>query len=206
MIESIRGRLETITAEGAIVEVGGLGLLACVPGGDRARLGALLDGTGAPPAVRLFTHLVVRPESWQLYGFLEKGARDLFRVLLDIQGVGPRMALALVSRLSLEQIQEAVAARDPSAFKAVPGIGLRTAERILLELSGKLRKRLDEAPAAARVPALRDAVDALVALGLAQPEADRLVREAAAEPEAGRDASSLVASALRRRREPRARA
>ena len=206
MIETLRGRLTAFAGDGAIVEVGGIGLLAQLPAADRDRLAVLVDGTGAPPAVRLFTHLVVRPESWLLFGFLDESTRDLFRVLLEVQGVGPRMALGLVSRLTLAQLQEAVAARDASPFTAVPGIGPRTAERVLLELSGKLKKRLGETPAAARLPARRDAVDALVALGIAQPEADRLVRAAAGEAAGSEDASALVTRALRLRQEPRVRA
>ncbi|MFH1144866.1 MAG: Holliday junction branch migration protein RuvA [Candidatus Eisenbacteria bacterium] len=206
MIESVRGKLRAFSAEGLIVEVAGLGLLLQTPAGDRERLTALAEGTPAPPSVQLFTHLVIRPESWQLFGFLGEEQRDLFRVLLEISGVGPRMALNVVSRLSLAQIQQAVAAKAPEPFEAVPGVGRRTAERMLLELSGKLRKRLGEATGiAARSPVVQDAIDALVALGITQPEAIELVQHAARDPGAARDSSTLIAAALQRQRAPRGR-
>jgi Holliday junction DNA helicase RuvA len=205
VIESIRGRLLAFQGDGLTIEVGGLGLFVQVPAGDRSRLAALSDGTPAAPPVHLFTHLVIRPESWQLFGFLEEEQRALFRLLLEVTGVGPRLALNVVSHLSLSQMREAVEAKETGSLVRVPGIGKRTAERILLELSGKLEKTLGEGAVLARVPAGQDAVDALVALGLAQPEALALVRAAARELGAEGEASALVAAALKRQRTPRGR-
>ncbi|MBP6874922.1 MAG: Holliday junction branch migration protein RuvA [Candidatus Eisenbacteria bacterium] len=219
MIDYLRGRLISFTGDQALLEVGHLGVVAQLPAPDRERLIALHQGTAAPPNIHLYTHLVIRPEEWLMFGFLEEATRDLFRVLLEIQGVGPRVALALVSYVSIEELRAAVEAKETRPLERVPGIGKRTAERILLELSGKLRKRLGEGPAAARSPEAQNAIEALIALGIAQPEAGALVRlaerelsdasgaraDASTRPPggAGPDAGALVAAALRLQRAPR---
>jgi holliday junction DNA helicase RuvA len=199
VIESVRGRVVALGEESVSLEVGGLTLLLHVPDGVVTRLGPLLDATGAPPAVRLHTHLIIRPDAWLLYGFLDAGERQLFRVLLAISGIGPRLSLAVLSHLTRAEIEEAVAARDARRFEAVPGIGKRTAARILLELTGKLGSGGGIEPA--RVPsALGDAIDALTALGLGRAEADTLVRAAARELGADAGTERLISAALQQRR------
>jgi Holliday junction DNA helicase RuvA len=198
MIESVRGRLVGLGEEGVALEVGGVTLRLQVPSGVFTHLGSLQEAAGAPPTVRLYTHLILRPDAWLLFGFLEPRERGLFRILLEIPGIGPRLALAVLSHLSRVEVEEAVAARDAKRFEAVPGIGKRTAARILLELSGKLT-HVETQDWAGPPSALTDAVDALAALGLGRIEADSLVRAAAREigPEVGAD--RLVSAALQRR-------
>jgi len=201
VIESVRGRLVDVDEEGIALEVGGLTLRLQVPRGVLGQLDPLPEATGAPPTVRLYTHLILRPDAWLLFGFLDREERRLFRLLLEIPGIGPRLGLAVLSHLSRAEIEAAVAAHDAKRLESVPGIGKRTAARILLELTGKVT-----APATretAGLPsALADAIDALTALGLARAEAEALVRAAAhaVGPEASAD--RLVSAALQRRGRP----
>jgi len=178
-----------------VVEIGDVALNVMVPAGlcDDLRDVA----AGAP--VELHTHLLVRPESWQLYGFGDESGRYVFRVLLGIPGIGPRLALAILSHLSGSQIRQAVEAKDHARFQSVPGIGKRTAARIVVELSGKLGAETEGVAAASGSPA-GDAVDALVALGVGRGEALTLVRGATGERDAPpSDSAELVAAALRLR-------
>jgi Holliday junction DNA helicase RuvA len=198
MIDAVRGRLVGLDAEGLSLDVGGVTLRLLAPGGVLRQLGPLEDSTGGPPVVRLHTHLIVRPDAWLLFGFLDPQERQLFRVLLGIPGIGPRLALSLLSHLTREDIQAAVAARDARRFESVPGVGKRTAARVLLELTGKLAQTPPAAPPRGAGP-VADAADALVALGLSRAEADALVRAAAHETGAEAEADQLVAAALRRR-------
>jgi len=202
VIESLRGRLAALRDEGVIVEVGGWGLFVQVPRGLHARLAALLEGTAEPPSVHLATHLLVRPESWQLFGFTDEVERDLFRVLLGITGIGPRVAMNVLSHLSFDQIRAAVEAGEAAHFAALPGIGKRTAARIVLELSGKLKGTEGVPLVAAQSTVVQDAVATLVSLGVSQPEALALVGAVAREQEVGDDPGPLVTAALRRQRSP----
>jgi Holliday junction DNA helicase RuvA len=198
VIESVRGRLMAVDADGIALEVGGLTLRLQVPNGVLAQLGPLPEATGAPPTVRLYTHMILRPDAWLLFGFLDRDERRLFRALLEIPGIGPRLGLAVLSHLTHTEIEEAVTARDAKRFESVPGIGKRTAARILLELTGKVVAPTTR-ETAGLPSALTDAVDALTALGLARAEAETLVRATARAigPEATAD--RLVSAALQRR-------
>lgn len=199
MIDSIRGRLVSVGGGQLIVDVGGLSLNLQAPGGVCDAMNRLLLNTGDAPEVRLFTHLLVRPESWQLFGFRDTAQREIFRALLGIPGIGPRLAMSLLSHLSWQEIQAAVAAHDQARFQAVPGIGKRTAARIVVELSGKIEGGGDARAPAPGSPAA-DALDALVALGVGRAEAANLVRSAAAQDDSGKDTAALVAAALKHRR------
>jgi Holliday junction DNA helicase RuvA len=200
VIERIRGTLLAVDDDGITVGVGGFALRVQVPGAVLAHMGALLEGTGGSPAVSLATHLLIRPESWQLFGFAGEDEREFFRVLLGVSGIGPRHALSILSHLALADVRAAVAQRDPSVFESVPGIGKRIAERIVLELSGRLKLEATPAGPAGAPDAVRDALEALAALGLGRPEASALVRAALqAGPETGSSTAALVAEALRLR-------
>lgn len=204
MIESIRGELITCDEEGATLLVGGVGLRLAVPRPHALRLQALAADGGARPEIELATHLIVRPDQWQLYGFAAAAERDLFRILLGIPGVGPRVALSLLSHVTGESIARAVSERDAGVFQAVPGIGKRTAERIVVELQGRFAPPPLAAEGTPRmeVPeqaAARDAVDALIALGVGRSEAISLVTATASAGAPEASAAALVAAALRRR-------
>jgi Holliday junction DNA helicase RuvA len=139
-----------------------------------------LPDTGA--AVTLHTHLLVREDAQLLYAFSDLGQRDLFRTLLRVNGVGPRVALAILSGLSVEELHACVLHGDTAALIRVPGIGRKTAERLLVEMRDRLTPP-DGADAAAPgvagdagVTPARDAVSALVALGYKAIDAARAVR------------------------------
>jgi Holliday junction DNA helicase RuvA len=170
MIASITGTLALRDPAGIVVETpGGTGYLVDVPLGVFERL------PQAGSTVHLHTELVVREDGWSLYGFDTPSERAVFRRLLGAAGVGPRLALAILSALGPERTVRAVRDKDLAALGTVSGIGRKKAERIVLELGD----RLDDLPMSAPVPMpSADAVRALVALGYPQPAADAAVRTA----------------------------
>ena len=121
--------------------------------------------------VALLTHLVVREDAHLLYGFASAAERDAFRALIKISGVGPRIALALLSGLSVAELAQAVAAQEASRLVKIPGIGKKTAERLLLELKGKLAPDWAPPTAAPVSDAHADIQQALLALGYHEREA-----------------------------------
>jgi len=197
MIDGVRGLLISAKDDSVIVETGGFSLAILVPVPVCNTMNQLLTAPGSSPEVTLSTHLSVRPESWQLYGFRDSAQRNLFRILLGIPGIGPRLALSLLSHLNWQEMRAAIEGGDHSRFLAVPGIGKRTAARIIVELSGKIEGGPEsELPAGDGVI---DAADALCALGVPRSEALNLVRVIVQETGPTDDSSSLVAEALRRR-------
>jgi Holliday junction DNA helicase RuvA len=170
MIASVTGTLTNRDPAGIVVETtGGIGYLLEIPLGVFERLPA--EGS----KVHLVTELVVREDGWFLYGFDAPNERMVFRRLMGASGVGPRLALAILSTLGPERTVRAVRDRDLAALASVSGIGKKKAERIVLELTD----RLDDLPAAAAVPQpSADAVRALVNLGYASAAAETAVRNA----------------------------
>jgi Holliday junction DNA helicase, RuvA subunit len=132
MIGSLRGTVLERTASGEVlVEVGGVGYRVAVPAGALAAL-----GPGA--AAFLFTHLLVREDALALYGFPDREQRDTFEMLMAASGVGPKLALAVLSVHSPAMLRRAVAEGDLDALTLVPGVGKRTAQRLMIELTAKL--------------------------------------------------------------------
>ncbi len=132
-------------------------------------------------AATLLTQLIVREDAQQLYGFATAAEREAFRALIRISGIGARMALAVLSGMSVEALAQAVAAQDAAQLVRVPGIGKKTAQRLLLELKGKLD---GAAPATASTPlggALPDISQALIALGYSEKEAAAALRQLPAD-------------------------
>lgn len=154
-----------------------------------------------PPAgneVELLTHMVVREDSLTLVGFLDAGGRRVFARLLEAKGVGPRLALTMLSSLSSERLASAINAREVDVLRRIPGVGKKTAERLVVDLGDKME---DLAIAAAASPAgghdAERAVGALVALGYGAAEAGGAVRRALDdEPEL--DGAGLIKAALAR--------
>ena len=134
LIAAIEGILEAKGPDYVLVQVGGVTLQVSVPTPDLAGL----DPVGG--AVRLATHLVVREDDLQLYGFATEPGRRIFQLLLEVSGVGPRVALALLSALPPEAAAAAIASGDAQALSGAQGVGKRTAERIILDLKGKLEE------------------------------------------------------------------
>ena len=131
MISHLDGRVSAISPEGAVIEVGGVGLLVqCTPG----TLATLRPGERA----RVATSLVVREDALTLFGFVGDDERDVFELLQTASGVGPRLALAMLAVFTPDALRRAVAAEDVTALTRVPGIGRKGAQRIVLELAGRL--------------------------------------------------------------------
>jgi len=169
MIGRIGGTLLAKSPPQVLVDAHGVGYEIDVPMSTFYHLPAL----GEP--VVLLTHLVVREDAHQLFGFLTEGERATFRQLVRISGVGPRTALGLLSGLSVAELADAVTRQDGARLVKVPGIGKKTAERLLLELKGKLGADLG-APSAPASDAQADIVQALLALGYSEREAAAAIK------------------------------
>jgi len=171
LIGRLSGRLAAKSPPQVLLDVNGVGYELDVPMSTFYNLPAL----GEP--VQLLTHLVVREDAQLLYGFLTEPERATFRELVKISGVGPRTALAILSGLSVAELAAAVSRQDGARLVKVPGIGKKTAERLLLELKGKLGADL---PLAAGATALSDAqadiTQALQALGYNEREAQAAIK------------------------------
>ena len=162
MITTIEGRLSEVGVDWVDVIVGGgVGLRVSVPTALIERVGVVGD------IVKLHTSLQVKEDSLDLYGFPAPEGRKTFEALLGVNGVGPRVALSILSRLTPEQLAVAVASQDASVFKGVSGVGARIAERIILELKGKLTT---EITTSATTSTESEVIEALTALGYSTTE------------------------------------
>jgi holliday junction DNA helicase RuvA len=164
MIGRITGTLAEKSPPQLLIDCNGVGYEVDVPMSTFYNLPVVGE------RVTLLTHLVVREDAQLLYGFLSAAERATFRELLKISGIGPRTALAVLSGLSVTELAQAVAQQQAARLQKVPGIGKKTAERLLLELKGKLAPDL-ASPATAASDAQADIVQALVALGYSEREA-----------------------------------
>jgi Holliday junction DNA helicase RuvA len=172
MIASLRGSPLRVAPGIVVLDVGGVGyqLLATASACRRA------SGAGE---VTLITHLHVREDALQLFGFADAAERDLFELLLGVSGVGPKAALAIVSGYAPDQVRRAVASGDRALFTSIAGIGQKTAERILIDLKDKVAALPAPAASGESLP-LDDhtaARDALVGLGMAVAEAEAALRD-----------------------------
>jgi holliday junction DNA helicase RuvA len=179
MIGRLRGTHVASTPEGLVLDVGGVGyLVAATPSAVRK--------AEAAPEVVVETYLHVREDALQLYGFAERAERELFVQLLSVNGVGPKVALAIVSGSPADELRRAIVREDTARFQAIPGIGRKTAERIVLELKEKLAASVSIAPAAAGAGDEHVvARNALVELGYSLADAERALArtDASASPE-----------------------
>ena len=194
MIARLTGTLAELTADAAVIDVGGVGYLVQMSGRTLDALG----GVGAE--VMILTELQVREDQWTLFGFGSVAERDSFRALTSIQGVGGRLALAILSVLSPDELAGAVANGDKAMIGRANGVGPKLAQRITNELAGKLGAPgtgASLAPAA-RTSAAQDALSALANLGFKPMEASAAVNAAGADlgPDATLDA--LVRLALKK--------
>lgn len=166
MIGRLHGKIIEKTPPQVLIDVSGVGYEVDVP---MSTFCNLPDVNGE---VTLYTHLVVREDAELLYGFASKAEQLAFRTLIRISGVGPRIALALLSGMTTDQLAQAVESGETGLLTRVPGIGKKTAERLILELKGKLTLSSGLiAPAGAPGSARADVVAALVALGYSEREA-----------------------------------
>jgi Holliday junction DNA helicase RuvA len=164
MIATLRGEITQIEDNAIIIETGGVGLRVFVPKPLRERM-------KAGEAIFLFTHLVVREDDWKLFGFESQADRELFTTLLGVDGVGPRTALAVLSTLNLDTVQRAVFSNEPDLLSRVPGIGLKTAQKMVLYLHDKLKPISGLEKIASMSVADSEVLAALTALGYSVVEA-----------------------------------
>ncbi|ARS48039.1 Holliday junction branch migration protein RuvA [Ectopseudomonas hydrolytica] len=198
MIGRLRGTLAEKQPPHLLLDVNGVGYELEVPMTTLYRLPAVGE------TLTLHTHQVVREDAHLLYGFFEKRERELFRELIRLNGVGPKLALALMSGLEVDELVRCVQAQDTAALTKVPGVGKKTAERLLVELKDRF-KAWETMPAIATLvveprlgatvsSAENDAVSALISLGYKPQEASRAV---AAVKEDGLSSEDLIRRALR---------
>lgn len=169
MIGRIAGKLVAKHPPQVLVDVHGLGYELDVP------MSTLYQLPGVGTEVTLLTHMVVREDAHQLYGFSTEAERTLFRQLLKISGIGARTALAVLSGMSVADLREAVSHQDSGRLTKIPGIGKKTAERLLLELKDKLDIAVIEVRAESQT-AGSDVLRALLALGYSEREAQAAVK------------------------------
>nr|WP_288466118.1 Holliday junction branch migration protein RuvA [uncultured Pseudomonas sp.] len=198
MIGRLRGTLAEKQPPHLILDVNGLGYELEVPMTTLYRL----PPVGEP--LTLHTHLVVREDAHLLYGFFEKRERELFRELIRLNGVGPKLALALMSGLEIDELVRCVQAQDTAALVKIPGVGKKTAERLLVELKDRF-KAWEAVPGMAPLvveprvggavsSAENDAVSALISLGYKPQEASRAV---SAVKEDGLSSEDMIRRALK---------
>ncbi|MBI3575367.1 MAG: Holliday junction branch migration protein RuvA [Gammaproteobacteria bacterium] len=196
MIGRLQGVLLRKEPPALMLDVGGVGYELEAPMTTFYELPAVGE------RVTLYTHLVVREDAHLLYGFVREAQRRLFRELLKVNGVGPRVALAVLSGLSDEELCRCVAEEDIARLTKVPGIGRKTAERLVIEMRDKLPKDIPlpastttaAGPVAPGGDPVSEAVSALVALGYKPNEASRAVRSASTK---GLSAEEIIRQALK---------
>jgi len=169
MIATLRGEITQIEENALIVENGGVGLRVFVPKPLKERM-----KTGE--AIFLFTHLVVREDDWKLYGFEIQADRELFTTLLGVDGVGPRTALAVLSSLNLETVERAVFSDEPDLLSRVPGVGKKTAQKMILYLHDRLKPVSGIERIASMSDSDSEVLAALTALGYSVVEAQTAIQ------------------------------
>jgi len=182
VIAHVRGRLVRKEPQEAIVDVGGVGYRVAIPLSTFYRIGEAGD------EVTLLTHTHVREDALALFGFLTPGEQTLFERLIAISGVGPRLAVSILSGIEAPDLVSALRTGDVARLTRIPGVGKKTAERLVLELKDKVQDlAAGEHAAAAPAPSSKDdLVSALVHLGYSRPEAERGVERALKEGGDGR--------------------
>lgn len=199
MITSISGKLTEATPLHAVIELNGFGYEVHIP----VTTAEKLPSPGAP--VKLHTLVIYREDAQTLYGFATAAERDFFRLMIEnVTGVGPKLALTIMSRLSLPSLESAIRMGDISSLAKCPGIGKKTAERLVVELKAKVGASASEAAAPAggdstsggETSPHRDAVAALMALGYKAADADQSVRRAALALGADASTEALIKKSL----------
>jgi Holliday junction DNA helicase RuvA len=195
VIAFVEGIVEAVGVDRVTLRVGGFGLELFATARTLARC-----QPGA--TARLATSLQIREDGWTLYGFEDEVARGLFAQLLGVSGIGPKVALALLTTLTPEQLAGAITHGDSVLLASAPGVGKRTAERLIVELKGKIPEALARSATLRRSvpsPASEDAIAALTALGFRESAVHAAVADLAAA-ESGASAETLIRKALARLR------
>lgn len=172
MISTLRGEVSQIEDNAIVLEVGGVGLRVFVPAMLRTK-------HKAGESVFLFTHLVVREDALTLYGFESQADRELFNILLGVDGVGPKVALSVLSTMTLDAVQRAIFADEAELLSRVPGVGKKTAQKMALHLKDKLKPTDALAKVAAMSDKDSEVLAALTALGYSVVEAQAAIQSIA---------------------------
>ena len=200
MFAYINGIVEDITEDNAVLDVGGIGYNIRISADTAARL----PGIGEP--VKLYTYTSVREDAFQLFGFLSRNDLEIFKKCITVSGIGPKGALAILSVLDADSLRFAIMSGDVKAISKAPGIGVRTAERLILELKDKIQ--IDDAmisreiaahgavTVAGDTPQKKEAIEALVSLGYGQTEAAKAVN--AIEGIEEMDSGAVLKAALKK--------
>ncbi|MEJ2627235.1 MAG: Holliday junction branch migration protein RuvA [bacterium] len=177
MISYIRGTLIEKNPAFLIVEAHGIGYKILITLSSFNALGNIGE------EICLLTYLHLREDSIRLYGFISKEEREIFKMILSVSGIGPKLAQSMLSGIPYEEFKQAVYNRDIDTLTSAPGIGKKTAERLVLELRPKINQIVDETTgkAAASIPAHRDAVLALISLGFSETHANKEVEKVCEE-------------------------
>ncbi|MCC5832409.1 MAG: Holliday junction branch migration protein RuvA [Chlamydiales bacterium] len=190
MYAYIKGTLAEATPLEAVVEAHGIGYRIFVSVKDFARLPQIGD------RLFLYTSFVVRELSQTLYGFFAKEERDLFEKVITVSGIGPKTGMALIGHLTLPELEKAIQSHDSVSLAKVPGIGKKTAERLIIELQGRSKVQPLPEQFGGRIA---DALQALIQLGYTQATAEKAVRKAADSLSSDCDLSDLITAALKYR-------
>ena len=169
MISSLNGKLESLGSDWAIINVAGIGFQVYMPTTSLSTLGAVGD------EVKVYTYLHLREDNVSLYGFTSTDELWLFQTLIGVSGLGPRLALAMLSALSVEQITMAIATASTDMLTMIPGIGKKVASRLILELREKIGAGWVITPATQLAQENTDVLAALTSLGYSAAEATRAV-------------------------------
>ncbi len=169
MIASLHGRLESLGSDWAIINVGGVGFQVYMPTSTLSTLGTIGE------EVKLHTHFHLREDNATLYGFASPEELGLFQTLISVSGLGPKLALAMLSALKVEQLTMAIATGSNDMLTMVPGVGKKMANRLVLELKEKIGAGWITTPAAQLAQENSDVIAALTSLGYSVAEASRAV-------------------------------
>ena len=178
MIGSLRGTLQKKALDGLIVDVGGVGYMVQVS----SQTLAVLPGQGQEAQLVCHTH--VREDAIQIFGFSEPEELQLFLMLLSVSGIGPKLAMTMLSGMTVQDLVTAISSADHKRIQATPGVGRKTAERVVVDLKERCARVFassSAAPAAAPDADVSDVVDALVGLGYKRPRAEKVARLTAAK-------------------------
>jgi len=189
MIVSLKGTLAEKAPTRIVIAVGGVGYEVLVPLSTSEKL------PGAGREVQILTYHHVREDTDALYGFATPGEREVFEILLTVKGIGPKVALGILSGSSVERFKQAVAAGDSDALTTIPGIGKKTSQRIVVELKEKFGPPLEALTIPAVSSEAHQAVSALVTLGVL-PQKARMAVEAVTQKEKGLSVEEVVRRAL----------
>ncbi len=198
MIGFLKGTLEAVYADRILIDVNGIGFNVNMPLSQIEGL----DGMGS--YVKIYTYMSVREDAMQLFGFTTSDSLDLFRLLIQVNGIGPKGALALLSAMSTDDLRFAIMSGDTKTISKAPGIGSKTAQRLIIDLKDKVsvRDMLDSysvnkisAPSEEMSSARAEAIEALTALGYSSTDAMRAVRESSADKDA--DTETIIKLAFK---------